>query len=106
LIASWGLLALAKLFRLFAAGKIFDSENLRALGQVAMAIFWNVAFGFATQAPLTYFLTHHAALGHRYISLGFGSDDVEMLFLAGATFVIARVMAEARRMADENAAFV
>jgi hypothetical protein len=106
LIASWGLFALAKLFRLFAKGKIFASENLRALGRVAMAIFWYVVFGFLAQAPVTYFMSHHAAPGHREISLGFGSDDVEMLFLAGATFVIARVMAEARRMADENAAFV
>src|ERR1700733_9410832 len=32
-IAVWGLLALARLFRLFAQGRIFAPENMRALSQ-------------------------------------------------------------------------
>jgi hypothetical protein len=58
------------------------------------------------QAPLTYLISMHNPPGHRFMSIGFGSDDVDMLFLAGVTFVIARVMAEARRVAEENAGFV
>jgi Na+-driven multidrug efflux pump len=105
-IAAWGLLALAQLFRLFSLGQIFSPANLRALSRVATAMFWYVVTTFVMQAPVSYLLSHHNPPGHRMISLGFGSDDIEVLFLAGATFVIARVMAEARRMADENAGFV
>jgi hypothetical protein len=79
---------------------------LRALSSVTTALFWNVVAAFVVQAPITYLISMHNPPGHRFISLGFGSDDVEMLFLAGVTFVIARVMAEARRVAEENAGFV
>ena len=106
LIATWGLVALARLFRAFTQGEIFSLPALRALSTITSALFWNVVAGFVMQAPITYFLSHHNGPGHRYISLGFGSDDVEMLFLAGVAFVIARVMAEARRVAEENAGFV
>jgi hypothetical protein len=44
--------------------------------------------------------------GHREISLLFGTDDAATLFISGVMLVIARVMAEARRVADENAMFV
>lgn len=106
LIATWGLLSLARLFRAFAQGEIFSLPALRALSSVTMALFWNVVATFLIQAPLTYLISMHNPPGHRFMSVGFGSDDVEMLFLAGVTFVIARVMAEARRVAEENAGFV
>ena len=106
LISTWGLFSLARLFQAFARGEIFSLPPLRALSNVTTALFWNVVAGFLTQAPITFFLTMHNGAGHRAISVGFGSDDVEILFLAGVTFVIARVMAEARRVAEENAGFV
>jgi len=105
-IASFGLVALARLFRGFAAGQIFSASALRALSQVTAALFWNVLAAFVMQAPISFFLTYYRGAGHREISLGFGSDDVQVLFVAGATYVIARVMAEARRLADENESFV
>jgi Na+-driven multidrug efflux pump len=105
-IASWGLIALARLFRCFVAGQVFSAGALRALSHVTMALFWNVLAAFVMQAPISFFLTYHLGHGHREISLALGSDDVEMLFLAGATYVIARVMAEARRLAEENEGFV
>lgn len=105
-IASWGLVALARLFRCYAAGEVFSGKALAALSQVTAALFWNVLAAFVMQAPISILLTWYRGGHHREISLGFGSDDVEMLFLAGVTFVIARVMAEARRIADENESFV
>ena len=105
-IVTWGLLALARLFRAFTQGEIFSLPALRALSSVTMALFWNVVATFLIQAPLTYLISRHNPPGHRFMSIGFGSNDVEMLFLAGVAFVIARVMAEARRVAEENAGFV
>ncbi|HEY7977338.1 MAG TPA: DUF2975 domain-containing protein [Rhizomicrobium sp.] len=106
LIVTWGLLSLARLFRAFTQGEIFSLPALRALSSVTAALFWNVVATFVMQAPLTYLISMHNPPGHRFMSIGFGSDDVDMLFLAGVTFVIARVMAEARRVAEENAGFV
>jgi len=106
LIASWGLIALAGLFRCFVAGQVFTVQSLRALSHVTMALFWNVIAAFVAEAPITYFLTNHLGHGHREISLTLGSDDVQVLFVAGVAYVIARVMAEARRLAEENEGFV
>ena len=106
LTTTWGLLALARLFRAFAQGEIFSLPALRALSTVTLALFWSVVASFVMQAPITYLISMHNPPGHRFVSLSFGSDDVATLFLAGVTFVIARVMAEARRIAEENAGFV
>ncbi|HTQ13282.1 MAG TPA: DUF2975 domain-containing protein [Rhizomicrobium sp.] len=105
-IASFALVALARLFRCYASGEVFSGRALAALSQVTSALFWYVLAGFVMQAPISLLLTYYRGHGHRAISLGFGSDDVEVLFIAGVTFVIARVMAEARRIADENEGFV
>jgi hypothetical protein len=65
-----------------------------------------VIVAFAVQAPITFLLSYPLGHGHRFVSLSFGNQDVFTLFLAGAVLVIARVMAVARRMADENESFV
>jgi hypothetical protein len=103
-ISTWGLFALARLFRCFAEGEIFSAGALRALSRVTAALFGYVLAAFAMQLPISYFLTAHT--GRHELSLTLGSDDVATLFVAGVAFVIARVMAEARQMADENASFV
>jgi uncharacterized membrane protein YidH (DUF202 family) len=100
----WALWSLRRLFLLYARGSVFSAEALAALNHVAVALFASVVVGFAMQAPTSLALTWPHA--HREISLSFGSNDVFTLFMAGVVLVIARVMAEAQRMADENAKFV
>jgi hypothetical protein len=102
----WALLSLRRLFLRYAAGDVFSNETLHLLHNVAVALFAKVIVGFAVQAPVTFLLTYPLGNGHRFISLSLGSDDVFSIFLAGAVLVIARVMAVARRMADENESFV
>ena len=102
----WALWSLRRLFVLYAKADVFSLGALRALNHVAIALFWGVVAGFVMQAPISFLLSLSRGVGHREISLGFGSDDVAWLFVAGAVLVIARVMAEARRVADENAGFV
>lgn len=102
----WALLSLRRLFLLYAHGEVFSHQALRMLNHVAVALFASVIVGFVMQAPITLLLSWHLGAGHRAVSLGLGTDDVVALFMAGAVLVIARVMAEARRMADENAGFV
>lgn len=102
----WALWSLMRLFRLYARGQVFSSEALAALNHVAVALFAGVIAGFIMQGPISLALTWPLGGGHREISLGFGSNDVATLFLACAVLVIARVMGEAQRVADENAKFV
>jgi hypothetical protein len=104
--AVWALWSLARLFACYARGSVFGAEPLRHLSNVAVALFWSVLADFLAQAPITALLSWHLGPHHRTISLSIGSDDVSRLFIAGAVLVIARVMAEARRVADENAGFV
>jgi DUF2975 family protein len=102
----WALWSLNRLFANYAQGRVFSAEPIAHLNHVATALFLSVLTDFVMEAPISYFLTRHGPPGHREISLSFGSGDVAWLFIAGTVLVIARVMAEARRMADENAAFV
>jgi hypothetical protein len=102
----WALWSLHRLFANYARGRVFSPEPLRHLNNVATALFLGVLADFVMQAPISYLLSLHNPPGHREISLGFGSNDAAWLFIAGTVLVIARVMGEARRVADENAAFV
>lgn len=102
----WALWSLRRLFLLYATGDVFTPVALRALNHVALALFGGVVAGFVMQAPTSLALTWPLGNGHRAISLAFGSNDVASLFMAGVVLVIARVMTEALRVADENAKFV
>lgn len=102
----WALWSLRQLFLKYATGEVFSAAALRYLNNVAVALFASVVVGFAMQAPISFLLTWPLGRGHAEISLTFGSGDVATLFMAGVVLVIARVMVEARRIADENAKFV
>ena len=102
----WALWSLRRLFLIYAHGEVFSSGAFRALNNVAVALFGGVIASFVMQGPISFLLSYPLGPGHRYISLGFGSADLSSLFVAGVVLVIARVMAEARRVAEENAGFV
>jgi hypothetical protein len=102
----WVLWSLRRLFLLYASGEVFSPAALRALNHIALALLGGVIASFIMQAPISLALTWPLGHGHRAISLAFGSGDVSTLFMAGVVLVIARVMTEALRVADENAAFV
>ncbi len=102
----WVLWSLRQLFANYARGEVFSPGPLKHLNNVANALFLGVLAEFVMQAPISYVLSLHNPPGHREVSLSFGSSDAGWLFIAGAVLVIARVMGEARRVADENAAFV
>lgn len=102
----WALWSLMRLFRGYAVGDVFSYRALRHLNHVAVALFASVILGFVMQLPITLLLSWYKGAGHRALSIGIGSHEIAGLFLAGAVLVIARVMAEARRVADENESFV
>ncbi|HEY0106639.1 MAG TPA: DUF2975 domain-containing protein [Rhizomicrobium sp.] len=101
----WALWSLRRLFLLYAGGEVFSPKALRLLNDVAAALFASVIVGFVMHGPIT-FLLSLAVPDHHLIGFDLGSDDVVTLFCAGVVLVVARVMREARRLADENAKFV
>jgi Protein of unknown function (DUF2975) len=102
----WALWSLRRLFLLYSAGEVFSPAALRALNRVAWALVGGVIASFIMQGPISAALSWPLGPGHRAISLAFGSGDVSTLFTAGVVLVVARVMTEALRVADENAKFV
>ncbi|GAA0552215.1 hypothetical protein FHS83_001461 [Rhizomicrobium palustre] len=102
LIAS--LVLLFFLFRRYAVGSVFDVKSLRALRWITTLLFC-----FALLRPVALSINmylFHLYLGQRWIGFKFDTQDFGMTFLAGVALVISRVMAEAKKLADENANFV
>jgi hypothetical protein len=104
LLLSWALWSLRALFLRYAKGEVFVPQSMRLLNNVAVALFASVIVSFAMHAPISFVLSW--AVGKPLVSLNFGSGDVVTLFSAGVVLVIARVMNEAGRIAEENAKFV
>ncbi len=102
----WALWSLRALFLTYAKGEVFSQRAFRLLNNVAVALFAGVIMSFVVHAPISVLLTWSLGRGHRELSLGLGTGDIAMLFSAGVVLVIARVMTEASRLADENAKFV
>jgi Protein of unknown function (DUF2975) len=102
----WALWSLRSLFLLYAKGEVFSERALKLLNNVAIALFAGVIVSFVMHAPISILLTWPLGAGHRELSLELGSGDFVMLFSAGVVLVIARVMIEASRAAEENAKFV
>ena len=104
-VVVWGLMTLRRLLLLFAAGEIFSPRTSATLGSLSRVLFLFVVAGFVAQAPISYFLTRSAAT-LAVVSLSLGLEDLIALFAAAVAAVVARVMSEATRLADENAALV
>lgn len=102
----WALWSLRSMLLLYAGGEVFSRRAFTLMNRIAVALFAGVIVGFLMRAPITFLMSWPLGHGHRHISLAFGSSDVVTLFEAGVVLVIARVMREAGRLADENAKFV
>ncbi|HML54433.1 MAG TPA: DUF2975 domain-containing protein [Solidesulfovibrio magneticus] len=97
------LLRLRRLFGLYREGSIFSLANVLAFRGVARSLMaWAVCSVLAT--PL-HSLAVSAANppGRHMVSLGVGTTELALVFLASLALVMARVMDEARRL-DEEAA--
>ena len=101
-----GLLYLRRLFNAYAAGEIFTVRNAARICGFAWSV---IAMGLLR--PVSGILASVAVTlgnppGERSLVVGFGSPEVNILFVGGVLLVIGWVMREAAKLADENAAFV
>ena len=105
-MAVYGLVALYRLFRLYAAGRVFTPGSTRMLRRFALAV-----FGHALAKPLASTLTVlvftiDAPPGRRQLAIGFSQAELTALFLGVVFLAIAWVMDEARALAEEHAQIV
>ncbi len=105
-VAVWGLLTLRHLFERFAAGDVFSPATGKTLRALSLSVFAAVISAFAAEGPISYFLLRANPAHGGSFALSIGLEDIAALFAATVVAVVARVMAEATRVADENASFV
>ena len=105
-LLAWALVELHLLFLAYANGDVFTEESLGRLLRISVLMFVQTAIAFVMEAPISYVLSLAHPPGHHVVTLTLNSNDASFLFAAGVVLVIARVMAEARRVAVENAEFV
>jgi hypothetical protein len=106
LAAGIGLWALSRCFRLFSAGEFFSVRTVGSLRRFSGWTFCYTALSLIFQ-PLTMLaVTFRFPEGQHLALISFGPQQLHALLLAGTVWVISGTMAEAGRLADENAQFV
>jgi len=106
LAASVGLWGLSRCFRLFAAGDFFSVRTVRWLRRCAGWTFCSVALSLVAHPLVGVVLTANLPGGQHEAVFAFGSENFRTLLIAGTVWVISGAMAEAGRLAEENAGFV
>jgi len=101
-----GLHRLWMLFGEYALGRVFSHRALASLRGFARCVLATGIVSPLYGALLSVIVTWDRKPGTRQLNLAFGSDDYAMLLLGAVLLAIASVMAEAARVAEDNAGFV
>jgi hypothetical protein len=102
----FGLDRLRRLFALYREGRVFVPAAARRLHAFAAAVIAMAVVQPIAGAALSVLLTIDNPPGQRQFSIAFGSGELQTLFVGVLFLVIATIMREAIRIADENAQFV
>lgn len=104
-----GLYALRHLWRLFGEygrGEVFGGAAQDALVRFAWAVLLLALLLPLTRALMSVALSMGNPPGQRYVAISLAWFDCLHILFGAVLVAIARVMAEARRLADDNAGFV
>jgi len=105
-VMAFGLWNLRQLFAGFGAGRIFTLENTRALRIFAWSAMAVIVVQFFTDGLLTVVLTLNNPPGQRVLALSLSTEQIIALFVGAVFVVIARVLEEGRKLADDNASIL
>ncbi len=98
-----GLLALKRLFKNYKKNSIFSYENAKEYRLLGWLFFFNaVFFKPLSNTMLVLSATLSNPPGHRYISLNFGTPNLEDLLCAFIILVISWVMAEGYKLKEDQ----
>lgn len=101
-----GLWQARKCFRLFAAGEVFTAQAVNFLRRFAGWVASSVAAAIVAETAISLVLTLHNLPGKQHVAIGIGSDQLFTLFFAGMVWLMAAVIGQGQRLAEENASFV
>lgn len=102
----FGLWNLRKLLIGFGAGQIFTRDNTRHLKIFAWSVLTVIVIQFFADGLLSVVLTLNNPPGKRVLALGLSSDQVVAFFFGTVFVLIAKVLEEGRKLADENASIL
>jgi hypothetical protein len=106
LVLAIGLRHLRCLFQGYGRREYFSPTAANHLGKVGRSVGLWVVLNLMCEPLLSIWLTMRAPVGHRMITLSFGSPDIVALFLAACIAVIAHILRHASELNAENQQFV
>ena len=96
------LLRLRRLFALYKHGCIFSLANVACLSAVSRSLFVWAGASILYRPLAGLAVTAANPPGRHILTLGIGTPEIELLFVAAMAVVITRVMDEARRLDEEQ----
>ena len=105
-ILLYGVVRLRRLFGLYSEGKIFTGENIRCLRSFAWAVLIYAVLTPVMGTLLSVILTFNNPVGERALAISISSNDIQLMFIGAVFLVIAWIMVEGRKLAEENAQIV
>jgi hypothetical protein len=105
-IMVYGLARLRRLFKAFAVGAIFTTENARAIRIFAWCVAAIQIVKFFINGIESMIITMNNAPGQKALVLQLNSDHVMWLFVGLVFVVIAHALEEGHRLADDSASII
>lgn len=105
-ISVYGLMALRRLFDAYRQGAIFAAGNALYLRAFAVSVVAAAIAKMAMVPVVSVVLSWHNPPGTRALSIAISSDDIGALFAGLLFLVVAWIMAEAQRLAEDHAQIV
>ncbi|WP_282605873.1 DUF2975 domain-containing protein [Pelagibius sp. Alg239-R121] len=106
IVLIYGLIQLRRLFTSYSQGIIFSSEQAGRLRKFALASILSVCVQILSNSLLSVVLTFNNPPGNRQLAVSLSSDQLGTIFLGAVFLVIAWIMGEASRIAEDNAQIV
>lgn len=102
----YGLVQLRRLFGLYGAGQIFSRLHAVYLRRFALASILSVFLKILSGSLLSVLLSFNNPPGARHLTVSITSDHLGTVFLGSVLLVIAWIMVEGSKMAEDNAQIV
>lgn len=106
LVLIYGLIQLRRLFGLYGQGLIFSQRHAIYLRRFALASILSVAVQVVASSLVSVLLTINNPPGSRYLTISITSDQLGTVFLGSVLLVIAWIMVEGSKIAEDNAQIV
>ena len=101
-----GLWFLMQLFDAFANQEVLSTQTSKLLRHAGFSFLIVAIYGVVARTLSVLLLTMSNPPGQRQLSIGFGSEQLFVILLAGTLFVIGHVLSIAAAIEEENKSFV